>query len=67
MTARVLVVDDILANVKLLAQPNDTAKALATLARGEELVVVGGEKDGFINVQTAAATGWVKVVLVTKQ
>jgi hypothetical protein len=56
-----------IANVKLLAQPNDTAKALATLARGEELVVVGGEKDGFINVQTAAATGWVKVVLVTRQ
>jgi hypothetical protein len=56
-----------IANVKLLAQPNDTAKTLATLARGEELVVVGDEKDGFINVQTASATGWVKIVLVTKQ
>ena len=55
-----------IANVKLLAQPNDTAKVLATLGRGEELVVVGAEKDGYVNVQTASATGWVKTVLVTK-
>jgi hypothetical protein len=52
--------------VKLLAQPADSAKVVATLGRGEELVVVGSEQDGFINVQTAAATGWVKIVLVTK-
>jgi len=55
-----------IANVKLLAQPSDAAKVLASLGRGEELVVVGSEKDGYINVQTASATGWVKVVLVTK-
>ena len=55
-----------IANVKLLAQPNESAKVVATLGRGEELVVVGAEKDGYINVQTSAATGWVKTVLVTK-
>ena len=48
-------------------QPSDTAKALATLARGDELVVIGAEKDGFINVQGATATGWVKIVLVQKR
>jgi len=56
-----------IANVQLLAEPADTAKVLAKLARGEELVVVGAEKNGYINVQSASATGWVKVVLVEKR
>jgi hypothetical protein len=56
-----------IANVRLLAQPSETAKPLTTLARGEELVVVGIEKDGYINVQGAAGNGWVKTILVIKQ
>jgi curli production assembly/transport component CsgG len=56
-----------IANIKLLAQPTDTAKPLATLGRGEELVVIGAEKDGYINVQGATASGWVKIVLVQKR
>jgi hypothetical protein len=54
-------------NVKLLSQPNDASKALATLTRGEELVVIGAEQNGFVNVQGGNASGWVKKVLVTKQ
>ena len=54
-------------NVKLLAQPNDASKALATLQRGEELVVVGAEQNGFLNVQGGSASGWVKKVLVNRQ
>jgi hypothetical protein len=54
-------------NIKMLAQPTDTAKAVATLAKGEELVVTGAEKDGYIAVQGATASGWVKIVLVQKQ
>jgi hypothetical protein len=56
-----------IAGVKLLASASDTAKALGTLARGDELVVVGPAKDGFVNVQGAAASGWVKIVLVQKR
>ena len=56
-----------IANVRLLAEPADDSKPLATLARGDELVVIGAEKDGFINVQSATATGWVKIVLVEKR
>lgn len=56
-----------IANVRLLAQPADTARVVATLTRGEELVVVGTEKNGYVHVQTAAATGWVKIVLVAKR
>jgi hypothetical protein len=55
-----------IANVKLLAQPVDTGKVLATLSKADELVVVGDAKDGFINVQSANASGWIKISLVTK-
>jgi hypothetical protein len=40
---------------------------LATLGRADELVVIGAEKDGYINVQAASASGWVRVVLVQKR
>ena len=56
-----------IANIKMLAEASDSAKAIATLARGEELVVTGGEKDGFIQVQGANGAGWVKIVLVQKR
>jgi SH3-like domain-containing protein len=56
-----------IANIKLLAEPSDSAKVLATLGRAEELVVVGAEKDGYINVQTASASGWVRTALVNKR
>jgi hypothetical protein len=55
-----------IANVKLLSQPADDAKAIATLARNDELVVIGEQKNGYINVQGATAAGWVKVVLVMR-
>jgi hypothetical protein len=56
-----------IAGVKLLEKPADDAKAVATLGRGEEMVVVGGEENGFINVQSATGAGWVKIVLVSKR
>jgi hypothetical protein len=56
-----------IANVRILAQPSDTSKVLATLGRGDEVVVIGAEKDGFVNVQGASASGWVKKVLVEKR
>ena len=56
-----------IANIKLMADASDASKALATLTKADELVVIGGEKDGFVNVQGATSSGWVKVVLVTKR
>lgn len=56
-----------IAGVKLFADASDTAKVLATLGQGDGLVVIGGEKNGFLNVQGAAAAGWVKIVLIQKQ
>ena len=55
-----------IANVKLLSSPSDGAKALSTLPKGEELVIIGEEKDGYLNVQSGSAAGWVKKVLVVR-
>jgi hypothetical protein len=54
-------------NVKMYGSASDAAKVVATLARGDELVVIGAEKNGYVNVQGGSASGWVKKVLVTKQ
>jgi hypothetical protein len=56
-----------IANVRLLAQPTETGKVLATLGRGDELVVIGASKDGYVNVQGATAAGWVRAILVEKR
>jgi hypothetical protein len=56
-----------IAGVKILAQPADTAKEIGTLGRADEMVVIGKEQNGFINVQGANGAGWVKIVLVSKR
>ncbi len=56
-----------IANVKILASPEDGAKEVATLGRNEEAVVTGAAKNGFVNVQGANGAGWVKIVLVEKR
>jgi hypothetical protein len=56
-----------IANVKLMAEPSDTAKPLATLGRADEVVVVGAVKDGYVHVQGPTASGWVKVILMQKR
>jgi hypothetical protein len=53
-------------NVKLLAEAGESATVVATLGRGDELVVVGTEKDGYVQVQGASASGWIRAVLVEK-
>jgi hypothetical protein len=56
-----------IANVPLLSAAKDDAKSVATLKRGEEVVVIGGVENGFVNVQSANGAGWVKVVLMDKR
>lgn len=51
-------------NVKLMADPTDGAAVLATLARGEEMVYLGGSDGSYLQVETAQGGGWVKKALV---
>lgn len=55
-----------IANVKLLVAATDGSRAVATLAKGDELVVIGAEQNGYVNVQSGSDSGWVKKVLVTR-
>jgi hypothetical protein len=52
--------------VKLMASASDTATAVATLKKTDELVVMGSATAGFIKVIGAMGEGFVKVVLVAK-
>jgi curli biogenesis system outer membrane secretion channel CsgG len=53
-------------NVKLLAEPNDAAKAVGTVSTSDGLVFLGDEKDGYVHVQGSNGEGWVKKSLVAK-
>jgi curli biogenesis system outer membrane secretion channel CsgG len=55
-----------IAGVKMYATPSDTGKVVATLGRADEMVVVGDEKDGYIEVETGSGKGWVRMTLVQK-
>jgi hypothetical protein len=53
-------------NLKMYAQASDTSKTVSTLAKGDEMIVMGEEKDGFVKVESGSGGGWVKKVLITK-
>jgi SH3-like domain-containing protein len=53
-------------NIKLLKESNDSAAVATTLKKGDELVYLGDDQNGFAHVQSSAAEGWVKKVLLTK-
>ncbi len=55
-----------IANVKLLASPADGATAVATLSKGDEMIFMGEEENGFLKVESGSGAGWVKRVLVSK-
>jgi len=56
-----------IANVKVLATADDNAKATGTLGQGEQLVVIGAEQNGYIQVQGSSTSGWVKKALLNRQ
>lgn len=53
-----------IAGVKIMKTAADAAAVVATLQRGEEVVYMGEEKDGFYKVQGAGGEGWVKKALM---
>src|SRR5262245_13462926 len=55
-----------IANVKLYSTASDSGKAVATLSKGDEMIFMGEEKDGYLKVESGSGSGWVKKVLVTK-
>jgi hypothetical protein len=52
--------------IKVFAAPSKKSKVVFTLNKGEELIYIGTEKDGFLSVQGAEDGGWVAKLFVTK-
>ena len=55
-----------IANVRLMSRPADDAPSTVTLTKADELIFMGKEQDGFVQVETGKGAGWVKKILVTK-
>jgi len=55
-----------IAGVKIMAGSAEGGKAVATLDKGEELIYMGVEENGFLKVESGKGGGWVKKILVTK-
>jgi hypothetical protein len=53
-------------NLKVYSSPSDASKPIATLGKGEEMIFMGEEKDGYLKVESSNGGGWVKKVLVTR-
>ena len=53
--------------MKLLAEPKDAAKVVGTVGKKDDLVFLGEEKEGYVEVQGSSAEGWIKKTLVTKR
>lgn len=53
-------------NLKVYSGPNDTSKAVTTLSKGEEMIFMGEEQDGYLKIESGSGGGWVKKVLVTR-
>lgn len=52
--------------LKIYSQASKTSKVVASLAKGEEVIYTGTEKDGFMSVQGNDGEGWVEKILIKK-
>jgi curli biogenesis system outer membrane secretion channel CsgG len=55
-----------LGNLKVYSSPSEASKTVATLSKGEEMIFMGEEKDGYLKIESSNGGGWVKKVLVTR-
>jgi hypothetical protein len=55
-----------IANVRLLSKPAEDAPSSIALGKGDELIFMGKEQDGFVQVETSKGPGWVKKVLISR-
>lgn len=55
-----------ISGLKIYSQPNKTSKVVASLAKGEEIIYTGIEKNGFLSVQGNDGEGWVEKILIKK-
>ncbi len=52
--------------VKIMGSAGEAGAAVATLAKGDELIYMGVEENGYLKVESGKGAGWVKKILVAK-
>jgi len=55
-----------ISNVKVYSMPVDSAGTVATLSKGDEMIFMGEERNGFLKIESGSGGGWVKKMLVTR-
>jgi Curli production assembly/transport component CsgG len=53
-------------NVRILSKPSEAGEIITTLGKGEEMIFMGKEQDGFLQVESGKGSGWVKKILITR-
>jgi curli production assembly/transport component CsgG len=53
-------------SVRVMAKPTDAGQVVTTLGKGEEMIFLGKEEDGFLQVESGKGSGWVKKILVAR-
>lgn len=53
-------------NLKVYSTPSESGKTVTTLSKGEEMIFMGKEQDGFLRVESGSGGGWVKKILITR-
>ena len=53
-------------NVRILAKPSDEGAVVTTLGKGDEMIFLGKEQEGFVQVETGKGSGWVKKILIAR-
>jgi Curli production assembly/transport component CsgG len=56
-----------IAGARVLRAPQDGAPELMALGRGEEVLMLGEEVNGFVKVTAARGDGWVKKIMLQKR
>jgi len=55
-----------ISSVRVMSKPSDSAQVVATLGKGEEMIFLGKEEEGFLQVETGKGSGWVKKILIAR-
>src|SRR5882724_1261220 len=53
-------------NVRIMSKPTDAGQVVTTLGKGEEMIFLGKEEDGFLQVESGKGSGWVKKILLAR-
>ena len=53
-------------NVRVMSSPSDAGQVVTTLTKGEEMIYLGKEQEGFVQVESGKGSGWVKKVLIAR-